>query len=115
MQANVAYFALLTEAEKSRLRGDIQVFVAENYWEGCHGLELTDEMRVTVAAFACLLQLNLERREYYPNVQSILLYPTGYQARNRRRDGAGVVTEKMESRLGEAWENGPIVLAWEEV
>jgi MtfA peptidase len=115
LQANVASLALLTEEEKRRLRGDIQVFIEEKYWEGCNGLVVTEEMQVTVAAFACLLQLNLERRDYYPNVQSILLYPTGYRVRHRKQRGAGVVWEGVESRLGEAWENGPVVLAWDEV
>jgi MtfA peptidase len=115
LETNVPYLALLTEEERHRLRGDIQVFVAEKYWEGCNGLTLTDEMRVTVAAYACLLQLNQERRDYYPNVQSILIYPSAYRVKHQKQKGAGVIWEGMETRSGEAWSSDwPVVLSWDE-
>src|SRR4249919_1546432 len=75
LEHNVAHYARLTPEEQQRLRDLTQVFVAEKHWEGCGGLELTDEMRVTVAAQACLLVLELPHR-MYRNVESILVYPS---------------------------------------
>jgi Mlc titration factor MtfA (ptsG expression regulator) len=114
LEQNVPQYALLTSEEQTRLREDIQILVAEKNWEGCNGLEVTDEMRVTIAAYAALLQLNLERREYYPNVQSILIYPSSYRARDLRRNPDGSIFEGGSDRLGEAWERGPVVLSWED-
>lgn len=115
LQQNVAYLALLNAEEQSRLRGDIQVFIEEKYWEGCNGLVMTEEMRVTVAAYACLLQLNQEQHDYYPNVRSILLYPNSYRVRRDRRDASGVINRRIDWRAGEAWDNGPVVLSWEDI
>src|SRR4051812_15468234 len=56
---NVAHYRHLADAEKARLRDDVRVFVAEKHWEGCGGLSMTDEIRVTIAAQACLLVLGL--------------------------------------------------------
>ena len=108
---NVAHYALLDEAEQQELRQDSQVFVSEKYWEGAGSLEITDEMQVTVAAQACLLVLHREH-DYFPNVESVILYPTGYSAKNTTPGPDGIVHETLSERLGEAWGNGPVVLSW---
>lgn len=107
-------YDLLTPAEQRVFEGDVQVFVAEKYWEGCGGLELTAEMQVTIAAHACLLTLALPQR-LYPNVRSILLYPETYRAPMRQIGPGGIVTEGVIHRQGEAWKDGPVVLAWTDV
>ena len=75
MRANVAHYSMLDDAERIELCATMQVFLEEKHWEGCGGLELTDEIRVTIAAQACLLQLGLPH-DYYRNVESILVYPS---------------------------------------
>ena len=75
VRANVAHYCMLDPAEQTHLKALIQVFIAEKYWEGCGGLELTDEIRVTIAAQACLLLLGLPH-EFYRNVMTILVYPS---------------------------------------
>ena len=47
----------------------------EKHWEGCGGLVLTDEIKLCISAQACLLTLNLPH-DFYPNVESILVYPS---------------------------------------
>jgi hypothetical protein len=74
-RANVAHYCVLDDAERAELRAMMQVFLEEKSWEGCGGLDLTDEIRVTIAAQACLLQLGLPH-DYYRNVESILIYPS---------------------------------------
>ena len=109
---NVAVYALLTEDEQQRLRGDLRILIAEKSWEGCAGLELTDAMKVTIAAQAALLTIN-RKHNYYPNVESILVYPNDYRARNKQQDASGVVQNAITGRLGEAWTNsGPVILSW---
>jgi Mlc titration factor MtfA (ptsG expression regulator) len=110
---NVALYAPLTEAEQAKLRDDLRVFVAERTWEGCSGLAVTDEMKVTIAAQACLLLLNVEH-DYFSRVPSILVYPSGYRAPAERRNPDGTVGGDP-GRLGEAWYRGPVILAWDSV
>lgn len=111
---NFAPFAELPDDKKSRLTDDMRIFIAEKEWEGCGGLELTDEMRVTVAAHACRLVLGLDM-DYYRQVLSILIYPTGYKVREQVPLGGGMVLEGTGERLGEAHHRGPVLLAWGDV
>jgi Mlc titration factor MtfA (ptsG expression regulator) len=116
---HVAHYALLDEAEAARLRDDLRFFIAEKRWEGGAGSEVSEEMQVTIAAQACLLLVGWEdarrRGDLFPNVETIIVYPSGYRARRQRRSGV-VETVEMESMLGEAWEgNWPVVLAWDGV
>src|SRR3954454_12269870 len=78
LRRNVPYYAYLTEAEQAKLRDDLRVFVAEKNWEGCGGLTVTDEMKVTIAAQACVLLLGIEH-DYFSRVLSILVYPSAYR------------------------------------
>ena len=103
----------LTEADRAELRGHIQVFLSEKRFEGCAGLEITDDIRVTVAAYACLLLLH-RKTDYYPGLFSILVYPTGYAAPVAERGTHGFVIEGYQERLGESWQHGAIVLSWDD-
>lgn len=114
LRRGLPQYDLLTQAEQELLRGDVQVFIAEKHWEGCGGLDLTEEMQVVIASHACLLTLALPQR-HYPNVRSILLYPETYRTTSRQVGPGGIVTEGMIYRQGEAWRDGPVVLAWSDV
>jgi len=114
LQRNVRHYGFLSEYEQHALRSDLRILIAEKFWEGCGGQTITDEVRVTIAAQACLLTLNL-KHDFYPNVQSILVYPSGYRAPRRQVDALGIVTEGKDHRLGEAWRIGPVVLSWADV
>ncbi len=112
LHKNVAHYAYLSEAEQAQLRDDLRIIIAEKNWEGCGGLQITDEVKVTIAAHACLLVLAMEHN-YYDRVQSILVYPRAYRAPDdsdalEGDHGGG------EGRLGEAWYRGPVVLSWED-
>src|SRR5215212_5381653 len=77
LEQSFPLFNRLTDDDKTELLGHINVFLAEKHFEGCDGLELTDEIRVTIAAQACLLLLHRDT-DYYPNLTSVLVYPSGY-------------------------------------
>ena len=113
LRQNVAHYPLLTADQQQKLRRDTQVFVAEKNWEGCGGLTVTDEMRVTIAAQACLLVLGFDH-DFFDAVLSILIYPREYVVPDARRLGGGE-TVAADVRLGEAWYRGPVVLSWAEV
>jgi Mlc titration factor MtfA (ptsG expression regulator) len=96
--------------ERSRLQAILRVLVAEKSWEGI-GLEMTDEIRVTVAGAAALLILEIEH-EYYEDVTSILVYPSTFE-RVPRPSRSGVLEGGDAALLGEAWYRGPVRLAWD--
>ena len=72
-------FRRLPPEDQAELLRHVQVFLAEKKFEGCGGLKLTDEIRLTIAAHACLLLLHRET-DYYPELSTILVYPSTYLA-----------------------------------
>jgi Mlc titration factor MtfA (ptsG expression regulator) len=111
--ANVPYANLLDAHDRDELEALVRLFLAEKQFEGCGGLTLTDEIRVTIAAQACLLLLHRDT-DIYPDLQSIVVYPHAYRAHTERREGA-VTIERDEARLGESWIRGAVILAWDHV
>ena len=112
LSARVPHFPTLTSDESQHLRDLVQVFVAEKNWEGCKGLEVSDEMRVTIAGQACLLLLGIEH-DYYRNVDSVLIFPRQFVSMTKQEmDASGVMHESNQASLGEAWRDGPIILSW---
>lgn len=115
VERNVPAFARLEDDEKRTLLEKTQIFLAEKRFEGCGGLELTDEMRVTIAATACLLLVHLDEEDVFPTVTSILVYPSAYKVPPQKRRLGGVIVEGDEAHAGESWGWGTLVLAWDHV
>ena len=115
IERNVPHYCELTREEKRKLQQDVQVFLAEKRFEGAGGLEMTDEIRVTIAAQACLLLLGDPKTDYYPYLRNIIVYPSTYVAPTKQQTGH-LVTEGAQARLGEAWsQGGNLVLSWDAV
>lgn len=114
ISGNVRLWDWLDDDDRDRLRAFVRVFVGEKYWEGCGGLEMTDEIRVTIAANAGFLVLGHEPF-YFERLSTILVYPDRYVVKTERQIRGGIVTESNDVRLGEAWNRGPVVLAWKDV
>jgi MtfA peptidase len=114
VERNVPIFVRLPANDQAELLQHTQVFLAEKHFEGCAGLELTDEIRVTIAAQACVLLLHRDT-DYYPELTTILVYPSGYVAREDRYLGGDIWAEGDEGRLGHtSAQLGSLVLAWDE-
>ena len=114
VERNLPIFRRLPPEDQTELLGHVQVFLAEKYYEGCGGLSLTDEIRVTIAAQACLLLLHRET-DYYPELVSILVYPSGYSVDVEQSVGGGIWEEGEEDRLGHTGRRlSALVLAWDE-
>lgn len=111
---NVPLYARLPASLKHRLHGHIQVLLAEKHFEGCGGLEMTDEIKVTIAAQASILLLNRNPR-YYPGLDSILVYPSTFLSDTIQYLGDHVYIEEQAAHLGESWRRGALVLAWDSV
>jgi Mlc titration factor MtfA (ptsG expression regulator) len=110
---NLPVFRRLSHEDQAELLRHVQVFLAEKRFEGCAGLELTDEIRLTIAAQACLLLLHRET-DYYPQLSTILVYPSTYLAHGERHLEGPIWEEGGEYRLGHtARLLGVIVLAWD--
>ena len=114
IELNMALWRAVPESAKPRLMDDLRVFMAERYWEPCGGVELSAPMRALIAAQACILTLG-RSVDAFDHVRSILVYPHSYWAPDLYEDEAGVVTEELDEREGEAWELGTVVLSWREV
>jgi len=114
LERDFARWRSLNDADRSRLRDELRFFIAERYWEGCGGLAITDEMKVLVAAQACLLLLH-RPQDSFSNVSSILMYPSGYFAPTGPVSifGAPRVTHGGTMPvLGQAHDRGPVILSW---
>jgi len=95
-----------------KLRNLALLFLAEKQFTGAHGLAVTDAMRVSIAAQACLpiLELGLD---WYQGFTGIVVYPGDFRVRRAETDEAGVVHEWDDELAGEAMPGGPVVLSWD--
>lgn len=114
LRRNVPQVRRLPADLQLQLKKHIQVFVAEKTFVGCAGLAITDEIRVTIAAQACLLLLN-RRSGYFPGLREILVYPAAFAVHRPRTDAGGVVHEGRAVHLGESSSHGQVVLSWDDV
>ena len=113
LEKNVALYRHLPDSLKDQLHADIHLFLAEKRFEGCKGFEITDEVRLTIAAQACILLLN-HKTKFFSKLTTILVYPGAYVAKKMSRLGSEYV-EDESVRLGESWDSGTLVLAWDHV
>jgi Mlc titration factor MtfA (ptsG expression regulator) len=113
LSSNVQHDAWLSPQERARLRDVLRILVAEKNWEGCGGLEMDDEIRVTIAGQASLLLLGI-RETYFDLMESILVYPSAFVVPSQESIGSGLVVEGESHNEGEAWYRGPVVLSWPE-
>ena len=111
LENNIPIYRILPNDLKQQLHGHIQVFVHKKSFEGCGGLAVTEEMKVTIAAQACILLLN-RKPTYYPKLFSILIYPAAFIARNVPNQDGLIQDEAVH--LGESWHSGAVIVSWDE-
>jgi Mlc titration factor MtfA (ptsG expression regulator) len=110
---NVPVTRSLPRELSRRFEGLVISFLAEKQFVGCNGLAITDEIRATIAAQACLLLLG--RRGLYDELQSILVYPGAFWVEDEVHDDDGLVTHRRRELSGEAWDSHRIILSWEDI
>ncbi|MCX6113543.1 MAG: zinc-dependent peptidase [Proteobacteria bacterium] len=114
LEQNLTVYKYLPHELKIQLHDLMKVFIAEKNFEGCGGLEMTEEIKVTVSAQACVLMLN-RKPNFYPNLYSILVYPSSYFAKDIHHLSFGTYVISQSFRMGESWKAGIVVLAWDHV
>jgi Mlc titration factor MtfA (ptsG expression regulator) len=113
LQQRVVLYRYLDPEQQARLRGALRILLAEKAWEGCKGLELTDDIRVIIAALAGVLVLGNDAG--YDNVQTILVYPEAFRVPEQHAIGGDVAMHSESERLGEAHYRGPVILSWADI
>lgn len=117
LERRFAVYRHLPPELRDRLHQLVCEFVNEKQFEACGGLKkITEEMRVLIAAQACLLLVGRPKDRVFPRLHSILLYPRAFRDRGRRVFGMedGDDSER-DIRLGESWQTGSVILSWQSV
>jgi len=113
LKQDFALYRKLPVDAQRKLEGHIHVFLDEKVFVGCNDMQITDRVRLLIAAQACLLILN-KPTDYYPGFETILVYPDTFVVPVTQRDGL-LHSSSVSVRSGESWHRGPIVLAWDQV
>lgn len=100
LEKNVPFFHELDGDARTRFLENLKIFVYDKHFIGAQGLEVTEEMKVTIAATAVRLVQHLDL-SFYDRLTEIVVYPFDY----RHEGKEGVV-------LGEAHTWGTVVLSW---
>ncbi len=111
---NIPIYASMSDELQHQLHKLVQQFLFQKKFVGCAGLDIDDTMRVTIAGQACLLLLNRPTR-VYPDLTTILVYPSAFLVPRKHVDEAGVVTEARQDLLGESWGDGRVILSWDHI
>jgi Mlc titration factor MtfA (ptsG expression regulator) len=110
MRRRVPMVRELPAARQLRLKKHIQVLLREVPFIGCAGLEVSDEMRVTIAAQAAFLLLG--RGGSFGNLREVLVYPGHFVVPRSEAGAGGVVHEGRDVLAGQSWQRGQVILAW---
>ncbi|MEO7940002.1 MAG: M90 family metallopeptidase [Burkholderiaceae bacterium] len=112
-------FPFLRMADTAVLRLLTRDFLDTKEFHGSNGLEITDAIAVAIAAQACLpisqLQLPLAGIAWYDDFVGIVVHPGSIVARREVADAVGVVHQYDEVLSGEAMQDGPVTLSWQDV
>jgi hypothetical protein len=108
----VREFDFVKKNQNQKLKDLAVLFLAEKQFTGAHGFEVTDAVRVAIAAQACLpiRELGLD---WYRGWTGIVVYPGDFRVRRSETDEHGVVHEWDDELAGEAMPGGPVMLSWD--
>lgn len=104
----------MAAVEKAHLRELTTLFLHDKNFVGVQGLQMTNDMCVTIAVQACLPVLGLGIAGL-AGWTDIVVYPAAFQVSRDDMDSIGVVHHQDRVLVGESWSHGPIILSWEEV
>ena len=108
------YFKHMPANLQLQLKKRMQIFLAEKPIIGCGGLTVTEEMRVLIAAQACLLLLNRSQNRF-EGVRQVLLYPGAFWVQRPISQEGGIQQEQRRALSGESWTQGQVILSWDDV
>tara|TARA_R110002020_G_scaffold15245_36_gene54477 strand:- start:2225 stop:2986 length:762 start_codon:yes stop_codon:yes gene_type:complete len=109
------FLARLAPDRRDRLHGLVARFLAEKTITPLQGLELDDDQRLQLAGLACLPLLEFGAEGLH-GWRQVLVYPGAFRVQRRHHDeDTGVVDEWVDELSGEAWDQGPLVLSWDDI
>ena len=114
LRQNFPVFRRMPADLQLQLKTRIKQFIHEKEFIGCAGLEITDEIRVTVSASACMLLLNRDSG-VLGGLKYILIYPDAFLVNRESINAEGLPVDQHRGLLGESWDNGKVILSWEDV
>lgn len=114
LQEKSALYRILPEQYKPELHSLISKFISSKTFEGCAGLVITDEIRLIIAMNATVLLLN-KTFDCYPLLHSVLVYPSAFYAEDIDLYDNQCVRGGFSQKVGESWQNGDVILAWDAV
>ncbi len=115
LQSNVHLYRRLPPALQARLLPRMEEFIRRIPFTGARGLQVTDDMRVIVAAQACIPTLGSD--EYpFDALHGITLHPDEFVGEDKDEDDStGVVTEGYRALSGQSLDTDRVVLSWRDV
>lgn len=114
LERNIGVYRQLPMPLRLELRKLIKQFLHQKTFTGAGGLVVDDEIRVTIAAEACMLILN-RKSGVYPQLRYIIVYPAAFVVARQHPGEGGIVDLSARGLLGESWSNGKVILAWDSV
>lgn len=111
---DAAVFEGLTSVERAHLRELTILFLQHKDLCGVHGLIVSHDMAVTIAAQACLLILKLGL-DCYDGWVEVVIYPGAFRVVRDTTDEIGLVSHRDLTLCGESWSSGPVILSWDSV
>ncbi len=115
LEAKVPFYASLQGEIRDRFHTRLKIFVWEKYWIPAGGMEISDEVRVVIAAAAVRLSLHL-KQSVYNRLTEIVVYPSHYHHPDKGLDpGKGLDPNHGAIVFGEAHAWGTVVLSWDAV
>lgn len=115
LRQHVWQYSHLHQNHRDRIEDVVANMVAKRRWTGGNGFELNDEMRVAIAGQAALMTLGIDKPYYFPHVTDIIIYPKPFFVPHQQSSQwttDPVFGGSSTPRYGEAWQNGPVILAW---
>jgi Mlc titration factor MtfA (ptsG expression regulator) len=114
IRKHIPAYVHMPTALQMQLKHHIKQFLHQKNFVGCAGLIVSDEMRIVIAAKACLLLLN-RPSAVYGKLTHILIYPSAFLVPQKQHDSNGLIIEHTDTLAGQSWGDGRVLLAWDEI
>lgn len=111
VERDFQHWNTLNVDELARMEMLVASFVHHTRWEAANGFELTDQVRVLIAAQAAMLLLGLEIDDY-PQLTSVIVHPSTVRLHGEHAVGGGLRSSGTQTLAGQAHYRGPVVLSW---
>jgi Mlc titration factor MtfA (ptsG expression regulator) len=104
----------LSSRQKARLRLLSTLLIKKKAFIGANDFAISDEMRICIAAQACVPILNIGLNAYAGWLE-IIVYPDAFMVSRDVVDDIGLVHHQRQGLRGESWGRGPVILSWQDV